>query len=86
MARASRHQYAPAIELTTCSVEDLIDFKSFAARGQDWVDVESIVKRSGRTLDWTIIDRELAPQAALKEQPEILVRLAEIRALYEGVP
>lgn len=86
VARASRHLYAPGVELTTCSAEDLIVFKAFAARGQDWVDVESIVKRSSRKLDWTIIDSELAPLAALKEQPEILVRLAGIRAMYELFP
>jgi Nucleotidyl transferase AbiEii toxin, Type IV TA system len=48
--RASQHLYAPGINLTTCSAEDLIVFKAFASRGQDWVDVESIIRRQGDQL------------------------------------
>ena len=80
--RRSQHLYAPNIHLTTCSAEDLIVFKAFAARGQDWVDVESIIKRRGNKLDWTIIETELTPLVMLKEQPEIMDKLRAIRSQY----
>ena len=82
--RASPHLYAPGILLTTCSAEDLIVFKAFASRGQDWVDVESVIRRGGDTLDWTIIETELTPLATLKEQPEILDKLFALRSQYQS--
>lgn len=82
--RASRHFYAPEIPLTTCSAEDLIVFKAFASRGQDWVDVESIIKRVGNKLDWSIIETELTPLAMLKESPEIMQQLFAIRDKYQA--
>ncbi len=83
VARATRYLYAPNIALTTCSAEDLIVYKAFASRGQDWVDVESIVRRQGTRLDWTIIEAELNPLVMLKEQPEILDQLFAIRKKYQ---
>lgn len=82
VARATKHLYAPGIALTTCSAEDLVVFKTFAARGQDWVDVESILKRQGAKLDWRIIESELKPLVELKEQPELLDRLLSLRKQY----
>jgi len=82
--RSSQHLYAPNIYLTTCSAEDLIIFKAFASRGQDWVDVASIIKRCGNKLDWTIIETELTPLAMLKEQPEIMDKLRAIYSQYCG--
>ena len=38
--------------LLTCSAEDLIVLKAFAARGRDWVDVEGIIVRQAGALDW----------------------------------
>jgi hypothetical protein len=84
--RATPHLYAPGVELTTCSAEDLVVFKAFADRGQDWVDVESIMKRCGPKLDWSVIDTELKPLVELKESSEILDRLLRLRKQYQLGP
>lgn len=57
--------------------------KAFAGRGQDWVDVERVIVRQGRALDWAYIRQQLRPLAALKEEPEILDRLERRRAQFE---
>jgi hypothetical protein len=80
VARATPYEFAPGVFLLTASAEDLIVMKAFAARPKDWVDVEGIVIRQGARLDWNYIDHHLRPLVVLKEEPEILERLARIRA------
>ncbi len=62
----------------TCSAEDLIVHKAFAARDQDWADVSSVVMRQGRKLNVPQIWTELRPLVELKEAPEILDKLQRI--------
>lgn len=66
----------------TCSAEDLIVFKAFAARAQDWVDIKQILVRQGNSLDFAYVYQELAPLCQLKEAPEIVPQL---RALAEKI-
>lgn len=77
--RSSHFEYPGGLSLRTCSAEDLVVFKSFAARGQDWVDVERILVRQGSSLDWDYVLLHLRPLAEIKEAPEILVRLEQLR-------
>jgi hypothetical protein len=67
------------VVLHTCSAEDLVVLKAFAARPRDWLDVESIIVRQGAKLDWPLVFRELEPLAALREAPEIVARLRELQ-------
>ena len=53
--------------------------KAFASRPQDWIDIESVVVRQRRTLDWKQIFDELEPLVALRETPEVLERLRQLR-------
>ena len=76
--RSSYHYFLPHIQLKTCSPEDLIVFKAFANRLKDWADVESVVFVQ-KTLDWDYILGQLSPLVELKEEPEILDKLASIR-------
>jgi hypothetical protein len=80
IARASRFAFPGHASLLTCSAEDLIVLKAFAARGRDWVDIEGIIVRQAGVLDWRYIDGQLGPLAALKEEPDILTNLARRRA------
>jgi hypothetical protein len=80
VTRSSLFTYPPDIPLRTCSAEDLVVLKAFADRPRDWVDVEGILVRQGRTLDWTYVERQLTPLVELKEEPSILARLAQLRA------
>ena len=83
VARASPFTFPGNTPLRTCSAEDLIVLKAFAARGRDWVDVEGVIARQAGALDWAYVDAQLRPLAALKEAPEILSELAERRAEVE---
>jgi hypothetical protein len=57
--------------------------KSFASRGQDWVDIEGIIVRQTGKLDWDHIQRQLRPLAELKGAPEILQQLEHRRVEFE---
>jgi len=81
--RSSEFEYLPGIVLRTCSAEDLVVMKSFAGRGQDWVDVERIIVRQAGKLDWAYIQAQLRPLAELKRSPETMELLACRRVEYE---
>jgi hypothetical protein len=76
--RSSKFQFAPQVLLRTCTAEDLIVFKAFAAREKDWMDIDGILVRQIKRLDWNYITDQLGPLAEIKGQPEILHEL-EIR-------
>ena len=82
--RASAFEFAPGVSLVTCSAEDLIVLKAFAARERDWTDVEGIAARQRDRLDWDYVERQLRPLCAAKDAPDTLVRLAEIRREAEN--
>ena len=50
-------------------------YKVFAGRPQDWLDVEGIVVRRKREIDWAQVRQELGLLLQLKEDPESLPRL-----------
>ena len=83
VARATPFAFPGNVSLRTCSAEDLVVLKAFAARGRDWVDIEGVIARQAGALDWSCIDAELRPLAALKDAPEILSELARRRAALE---
>ena len=62
----------PKVVVRTCSAEHLIVYKLVAARPQDLLDIESIVRRQGRRLDVDRIRRWGREFADLKEDPDLL--------------
>ncbi len=78
VGRSTKFEFAPGIDLRTCTAEDLIVFKAFADRLKDWADIESVIKVQ-QSLDWTYIDEQLVPLVELKEEPEIIDKLIKIR-------
>jgi hypothetical protein len=78
VSRSSMWDPLPGISLRTCSAEDLIVFKSFADRLQDWADIENILGTQG-DLDWDYVLEQLEPLVEAKEAPEILEKLEELR-------
>ncbi len=64
--------------LITCSAEDLIILKSFANRAKDWIDVEGIIFRQGKSLDTVYIIEQLAPLCEIKGIPDIVNRLQDL--------
>jgi hypothetical protein len=83
VGRASRHHFASGVDLVTCSAEDLVVLKAFANRDKDWLDVSGVILRQGKRLDASLIWAELRPLVELKEEPEILSRLAKLLPLPE---
>lgn len=79
--RATNFEFAPGIELRTCSAEDLMVMKLFASRAIDIRDAEGIAVRHDKTLDWHYIEKQLIPLAEAKEDPEILRQFARVRGL-----
>lgn len=78
--RARMHELTPGALLRLCTPEDLIVFKTFAARPRDWRDIEmTIVRQGDDALDWNYIVEQLTPLLALKEQPELLQQLMQLR-------
>lgn len=65
-------------KLRTCSAEDLVVHKAFAARDRDWLDVEGILMRQGTHLNAGQIFEELTPLAEIKEDETILTRLRQL--------
>jgi hypothetical protein len=78
VGRASPFLVAEGISLLTCSAEDLIVFKAFAGRAQDWIDLEGITLRQHRRLDDTLIWQELLPLLELKEDEQTGPRLRRL--------
>jgi hypothetical protein len=83
VARSSTFGFPGEALLRTCSAEDLIVMKSFAARAKDWLDVEGIIIRQTGKLDWNYIRAQLEPLAELKSAPEILNELERRRVEFE---
>ncbi len=80
VGRARKVQFEEGAFLRLCSPEDLIVFKTFAGRAIDWRDVEGIIARQSLAkLDWNYIETQLRPLVELKEQPELLTQLRDLR-------
>lgn len=77
--RASDQDVGGDVSLRIASANDMVILKAFAGRPQDWIDVEGIVIRQGRNLDWDLIVSELAPLCELKESPDTVERLLQMR-------
>ncbi|MDD5200260.1 MAG: nucleotidyltransferase [Terrimicrobiaceae bacterium] len=73
--RATDWKIGGGAVVRTCTVEDLVVHKAFAARDLDWIDVENMMMRHGRNLNVRQIFEELRPLVELKEDASILPRL-----------
>lgn len=83
--RSTNVEFVPGAVLRTCSAEDLIVHKAFAARPQDWVDIEGVILKQRGQLVWPQIWSDLAELAELKEAPELLTELERIVLRAESV-
>jgi hypothetical protein len=79
--RSSAFDVGDGASVTTCSAEDLIVHKAFAAREKDWLDIRGIIVRRGAALDQRTVWTELLPLLDLKDDPTIEARLKTLLAL-----
>ena len=70
--RATPWSLSEGVVLRTCSAEHLAIYKLVAARPQDLIDLEGIVRRQGPRLDVELIRRWGREFAELKEDPDLL--------------
>ena len=61
-----------SVELRTCSAEHLVVYKLVAARPQDLIDMDGVVRRQGSRLDVDAVRRWGREFAELKEDPDLL--------------
>jgi hypothetical protein len=80
IARGSKFSIAPRVLLSTASAEDLIVLKGVADRNQDWVDIQGIIRRQEKHLDWAYMFHELAGLCEIKEDQGPLEHLEALRA------
>jgi len=78
--RSTPWTLADRTSIRTCGAEDLIVFKTFAGRDQDWLDVEGVILRQRSRLDGALILEEVAPLLDLKGTLEDLERLQRLLA------
>jgi hypothetical protein len=83
--RSSLFEFQPGVVLRTCSAEDLIVHKAFAARPHDWGDVEGVILKRRGELAWTQIWSDLRWLADLKGAPELVDELERIAQHAEKV-
>lgn len=69
---ASPWSIVSGVTVRTCSAEHLIVYKLVAARPQDLIDVEGVVRRQRKRLDIELIRRWGREFAELKEDPGLL--------------
>lgn len=69
--RASPWSLGEGNSLPTCSAEDLVVLKVFAARDKDWADLTGVLERQGGKLDFELILQELVPFLEAKGEPEL---------------
>ncbi len=81
LRRSSYQKFTKDISLKVCSAEDLIIFKTFAARAQDWIDIETVIIRQN-DLDWEYIDSAIDMVSVYDDLEEKLQRLHDLKAEF----
>lgn len=76
--RATLFHFFPDCNLMTCSADDLLILKAFADRTKDWLDIEGILLRQGKRLDFRYIIDRLTPLCELKQATEIVKKLEKL--------
>ncbi len=84
--RASDYRLDEQHTLRLCSAEDLVVFKVFAGRPQDWHDVETVLMRQAGRLNLALVREELRPLVALLEEPGRLDQFERLLARLGLMP
>ena len=77
--RSQQREYLIGKFIRICGASDLVILKAFANRVRDWQDIRGILIRSASELNWDLIETELKTLTELKEEPEILTKLRDLR-------
>ena len=77
---ASAEEIVAGVRLQLAPPGALVVFKVFADRPQDWLDVEGIIVKSGRLINWDEVRADLGALLDLKGDTATLGRLDELLA------
>ena len=77
---ATAEEIVAGVRLQLAPPGALVVFKVFADRPQDWLDVEGIIVKSGRLINWNEVRADLAALLELKGDTTALGRLDELLA------
>lgn len=76
---ARAEEIVTGVHLQLAGPGELIVFKAFADRPQDWLDIEGIIVKSGRLIDWNQVRTDLTDLLELKGDVSTLDRLESLR-------
>ena len=82
VSRARMEELVPGARLRLAAPEALVVFKAFADRDQDWLDIEGIVAKSGRRIDWSDVRADLTHLLELKGDNAALGKLNVVLARH----
>ncbi|MGH9114980.1 MAG: hypothetical protein ACRDWW_04035 [Acidimicrobiales bacterium] len=82
--RATPYEIGAGRSLLTCSAEDLVVHKAFAGRDRDWLDIEGVIVRRGRHMDWDLVLSELRPLLDVRGERSAEERLRGLRERAPG--
>lgn len=78
LRRASYQQFTPSISLKICSADSLIALKTVAGRGQDMVDIESVLIKQD-SIDWEYIMSYLEQVMEYEDKSANIAQLNKLR-------
>lgn len=78
VASSRAEEVVTGVRLQLAAPDALVVFKVFADRPKDWLDVEGIIVKSGRLIDWGEVRADLAALLELKGDISALGRLDEL--------
>ncbi|HEX8013203.1 MAG TPA: hypothetical protein VF814_20130 [Casimicrobiaceae bacterium] len=80
IASASDEEIVEGVRLRLAAPGSLVVFKAFADRPQYWLDIEGIVVKSARLIDWSGVRADLAALLELKGDVSAFDRLDKVLA------
>lgn len=83
--RASYQHFTPTISLKICSADSLIALKTVAGRGQDYVDIESVLIKQ-ENIDWHYIEEYLKQVMEYEDISVNIERLSQLRKQFAKRP
>ena len=79
---AQPEEIVTGVRLLLAAPGALVVFKAFADRPRDWLDIEGVIAKSGRLIDWNDVRLDLGVLLDLKGDRTALERLDELLARH----
>lgn len=67
------------ISMKVCGVEDFIIHKAISQRKKDWLDIEVVIEKKIKELDWKYLLKHLKDLSTWLDDPEIYERVLKMK-------